>query len=182
VDLWAAGVTLHIVLSGFMPFYHPEDGALAQIICAGQLDLSEYPWQWTSEGCAGGLAGCRPGRAQRCTGQLFGSGAAGAGAAGLGKLHGPGGASACGRARRLPQQRCTARLPARRVKDLLRRLLEVDPKQRLTAKQALRHPWLKGPIPYQSFTVKRLPPPAPVAAASRGRGSRRQAHRTTSDY
>jgi serine/threonine protein kinase len=52
VDLWAAGVTLHIVLSGFMPFYHPEDGALAQIICAGQLDLSEYPWQWTSEGCA----------------------------------------------------------------------------------------------------------------------------------
>jgi hypothetical protein len=58
----------------------------------------------------------------------------------------------------------------------------VDPKQRLTAKQALRQPWLKGPMPFQSFTVKRLPPPAPAAAASLGRDSRRQAHRTTSDY
>jgi hypothetical protein len=55
VDLWAAGVALRIVLSGFMPFHHPEDGDLARLICRGELDLSEPPWQWTSEGWAGSV-------------------------------------------------------------------------------------------------------------------------------
>jgi serine/threonine protein kinase len=50
VDMWAAGVTLYIVLSGFMPFYHPDDATLARIICRGEVDLRDSPWTWASDG------------------------------------------------------------------------------------------------------------------------------------
>ncbi len=50
VDMWAAGAVLHIVISGFMPFYHPDDASLARMICKGEVDLSDNPWQWASDG------------------------------------------------------------------------------------------------------------------------------------
>ena len=33
-----------------------------------------------------------------------------------------------------------------RAKDLIAKLLVVDPKSRLTAEQALQHPWLQAPV------------------------------------
>lgn len=76
--------------------------------------------------------------------------------------------------------RCHA-VRARRVKDLLRRLLAVDPAKRLTARQALRHPWVKGLVNNLSFTVKRQPPGS-GATQRRASSNRQRAHRTTSDH
>ncbi len=79
-----------------------------------------------------------------------------------------------------PPPRRGAPPPACSVKDLLMRLLEVDPAQRLTARQALRHPWLRGPRAHQSFSVKRGPGKGQQAHTGRA-GDRRSLQRTMSD-
>jgi serine/threonine protein kinase len=42
------------------------------------------------------------------------------------------------------------------VKDLLRQLLTVDPDQRITSAQVLKHPWLASQVPIQNQNVERL--------------------------
>jgi serine/threonine protein kinase len=40
------------------------------------------------------------------------------------------------------------------AKDFITKLLVVDPKKRMTAKQALEHPWLAGAAPKHKLNVK----------------------------
>lgn len=41
VDIWAAGVLLHVLLSGFLPF-HGSGRRLMEAICRGKLHVSYY--------------------------------------------------------------------------------------------------------------------------------------------
>ena len=43
---------------------------------------------------------------------------------------------------------CTEHSSACRAKDLINKLLTVDDKRRLTASQALQHPWLANSLPH----------------------------------
>ena len=80
VDVWSAGILLHILLSGAMPFLGTKD-RLYETVCAGKLYLgggAGSRWQFVSE----------------------------------------------------------------HAKDLIRKMLTVDPEERLTVEEALSHPWI----------------------------------------
>ncbi|KAL1123191.1 hypothetical protein AAG570_002278 [Ranatra chinensis] len=77
-DIWSAGVLLHILLSGTLPFIGTRQ-RLYQSICAGRLHLDSPVWESVSE-------------------------------------------------------------PAR---DLVRKMLHIDPNQRLTIQEVLNHKWLR---------------------------------------
>ncbi|CAN6448716.1 unnamed protein product [Victoria cruziana] len=81
VDIWSAGVILHILLCGVPPFWAENEEGIAQAIVKSVIDLKREPWPRVSEN----------------------------------------------------------------AKDLVRRMLEPNPKLRLTALQVLEHPWLKNP-------------------------------------
>jgi serine/threonine protein kinase len=49
VDMWAFGVILYILLSGYPPFYHPNQEVLANMIKRGQFQFHEQYWQHVSE-------------------------------------------------------------------------------------------------------------------------------------
>jgi calcium/calmodulin-dependent serine protein kinase len=78
VDVWSAGILLHILLSGTMPFLGTKD-RLYESVCAGKLYLmTAVRWQYVSD----------------------------------------------------------------HAKDLIRKMLAVDPEERLTVEEALSHPWI----------------------------------------
>ncbi|KAK9739208.1 Protein kinase domain [Popillia japonica] len=78
VDIWAAGVLLHILLSGTLPF-HGTGRRLMEAICRGKLHLDSPPWELISDN----------------------------------------------------------------AKDLIRQMLKVDPKERITIQDVLTHTWLR---------------------------------------
>ncbi|KAJ1290394.1 hypothetical protein BS78_02G240000 [Paspalum vaginatum] len=80
IDVWSAGVILHILLCGFPPFWGDSDEKIAQSILRGGINLQRDPWPKVSQN----------------------------------------------------------------AKDLVRKMLDPDPRTRLTAKQVLEHPWLKN--------------------------------------
>ncbi|PUZ71520.1 hypothetical protein GQ55_2G319400 [Panicum hallii var. hallii] len=80
IDVWSAGVILHILLCGFPPFWGDSDEKIAQSILRGGINLQRDPWPKVSQ----------------------------------------------------------------KAKDLVRKMLDPDPRTRLTAKQVLEHPWLKN--------------------------------------
>ncbi|KAK3132959.1 hypothetical protein QOZ80_6AG0530080 [Eleusine coracana subsp. coracana] len=80
IDVWSAGVILHILLCGFPPFWGDSDEKIAQAILRGGINLQRDPWHKVSQS----------------------------------------------------------------AKDLIRKMLDPNPSNRLTAKQVLEHPWLKN--------------------------------------
>ncbi|KAG2644550.1 calcium-dependent protein kinase 22-like [Panicum virgatum] len=80
IDVWSAGVILHILLCGFPPFWGDSDEKIAQSILRGGINLQRDPWPKVSQN----------------------------------------------------------------AKDLVKKMLDPDPRTRLTAKQVLEHPWLKN--------------------------------------
>ncbi|KAK3129737.1 hypothetical protein QOZ80_6BG0483990 [Eleusine coracana subsp. coracana] len=80
IDVWSAGVILHILLCGFPPFWGDSDEKIAQAILRGGINLQRDPWHKVSQS----------------------------------------------------------------AKDLVRKMLDPNPSNRLTAKEVLEHPWLKN--------------------------------------
>ncbi|CAN6211257.1 unnamed protein product [Urochloa humidicola] len=80
IDVWSAGVILHILICGFPPFWGDSDEKIAQSILRGGINLQKDPWPKVSQN----------------------------------------------------------------AKDLVKKMLDPDPRTRLTAKQVLEHPWLKN--------------------------------------
>ena len=78
-DVWSAGVLMHLLISGTLPFEDSNMKKLAHMICKGKLTFSSPVWNHISE----------------------------------------------------------------RAKDLIYKLLCVDPNQRLTPSEALLHPWIQ---------------------------------------
>lgn len=48
VDVWSAGILLHILLSGTMPFLGTKD-RLYESVCTGKLFLATAKWQYISD-------------------------------------------------------------------------------------------------------------------------------------
>jgi len=48
IDVWSAGVLLHILLSGAMPFLGTKD-RLYESVCSGRLRLHSARWQYVSD-------------------------------------------------------------------------------------------------------------------------------------
>ncbi|TVU08953.1 hypothetical protein EJB05_42381, partial [Eragrostis curvula] len=49
IDVWSAGVILHILLCGFPPFWGDSDEKIAQAILRGGINLQRDPWQKVSQ-------------------------------------------------------------------------------------------------------------------------------------
>jgi len=50
VDLWALGVTLHVMLTGNLPFDHSDPARLRDLICGEELSFRGTVWQGISPG------------------------------------------------------------------------------------------------------------------------------------
>jgi serine/threonine protein kinase len=123
VDLWGCGVILFVLLSGNPPFYHEKDRALYELIRNGAYSFQDPVWDLISDECVP-LTPTAAGRCRR--------------AHPVSAQAQPDSDTACMRS---VWRWCHRGLRCR-AKDLIQKLLVVDPAQRLTAQQALAHPWI----------------------------------------
>lgn len=142
VDMWSAGVVLFILLGGYPPFWSDSEPQLFEQIRKGKFSFEDPVWVGVSERWADGQ---RLGRAiQRnveargCTRGLN------LGHACSQKVHWAQVAHTwlyvgrCGPAHTSEPPTATTRS----AKELIRKLLHVDPTKRLSAHEALHHPWV----------------------------------------